>query len=507
MIPFLLLALLLLPGVAGAQATGVVQAVGSITEDDFQSRVEVIAHDSMRGRDTPSPGLNKTARWAADEFRRLGLEPGGDGGTYLQHYAIQREVPDYEASSVRVSGPVPLTFPQDLVVAFGAPSGETLSGEVTVFVGGAPGEEVPQAMVRGRHLVVIPPEGAETGRARMRLLSTLLQANPASLIVASRQNDEEWDQALAAQARRPQTRTPWREGSGGFPALFAIREGSLMRVLEAHDFSLPPMPEGPEGAGTFRRVPEMTLTLEAKSKVVEAVEAPNTVGILRGSHPELRDEYVVYSAHMDHVGVGRRNEEGDSIYNGADDNASGTVAVVELAEAFAMLDPAPRRSVIFLAVSGEERGLWGSEYFAAFPPVPVEKMVANLNADMIARNWADSIVVVGQEHSDLGETLQEVSTAHPELNMAPMPDIWPEERFFFRSDHFNFARRGVPALFFFNGTHEDYHQPSDEADRINAEKAARITRLMFYLGLEVANDPEKPRWNPESYAQIVTEGG
>jgi Zn-dependent M28 family amino/carboxypeptidase len=130
-------------------------------------------------------------------------------------------------------------------------------------------------------------------------------------------------------------------------------------------------------------------------------------------------------------------------------------------------------------------------------------MVANVNADMIARNWSDSIVVIGQEHSDLGQTLDRVSAAHPELNMVPMDDIWPEENFYRRSDHFNFARKGIPILFFFNGPHEDYHQPSDELENIDAEKAARITQLMFFLGLEVANAPERPKWDPDSYAEIV----
>ena len=266
---------------------------------------------------------------------------------------------------------------------------------------------------------------------------------------------------------------------------------------------IPTPPSDPQSPGELRVVADLDLTVEAESRVIEELKAPNTVGILEGSDPELKNEYLVFSGHMDHVGVGRPNAEGDSIYNGADDDASGTVAVVELAEAFAMLDPAPKRSIVFLAVSGEEKGLWGSAYFANFPTVPEGSMVANVNADMIARNWSDSIVVIGKEHSDLGETLERVWAAHPELNMVPMDDIWPEENFYGRSDHFNFARKGIPILFFFNGPHDDYHQPSDELENIDAEKAARITQLMFYLGLEIANDPERPRWDPESYAEIV----
>jgi Zn-dependent M28 family amino/carboxypeptidase len=213
---------------------------------------------------------------------------------------------------------------------------------------------------------------------------------------------------------------------------------------------------------------------------------------------------------MDHVGTSGRGrcraQGGDTICNGADDDASGTVSVVELAEAFAQLNPRPRRSMIFLTVSGEERGLWGSDYFAGHPPVPVERIVADLNLDMVGRNWKDTISVIGREHSDLGATLARVNAAHPELRMTAVDDLWPAESFYFRSDHYHFARRGVPILFFFNGTHEDYHRPSDHPDKIDAEKQARLTRLVFYLGLEIANATERPKWNAESYRTIVTEG-
>jgi len=154
-------------------------------------------------------------------------------------------------------------------------------------------------------------------------------------------------------------------------------------------------------------------------------------------------------------------------------------------------------------VSGEEKGLWGSAYFAENPTVPVEGMVANLNADMVGRNWPDTIVAIGREHSDLGETLARVNAERPDIGMTAIDDLWPEESFYRRSDHFNFARRGVPVLFFFNGTHEDYHRPSDELEKIDTEKTARIGRLLYWLGLEVTNADERPRWDPDSYREIV----
>jgi Zn-dependent M28 family amino/carboxypeptidase len=204
--------------------------------------------------------------------------------------------------------------------------------------------------------------------------------------------------------------------------------------------------------------------------------------------------------------MGSPDANGDSIFNGADDDASGTIAVVEIAEAMVALPSPPKRSMVFLLVSGEEKGLWGSEWFADNPTVPIEQLVANLNTDMVGRNWPDTIVAIGKEHSDLGQTLNRVNGDHPELRMTAIDDIWPDERFYFRSDHYNFARKGVPILFFFNGTHEDYHGRDDEPDRIDAEKAARIARLVFYLGVDIGNAPERPKWNPESYARIVSDG-
>jgi Zn-dependent M28 family amino/carboxypeptidase len=204
---------------------------------------------------------------------------------------------------------------------------------------------------------------------------------------------------------------------------------------------------------------------------------------------------------MDHIGI--RPGLPDSIANGADDDGSGTTGVVELAEAFTRKGARPKRSVMFLTVSGEEKGLWGSRYFTEHPTVPIGAIVADLNLDMIGRNWKDTIVAIGKEHSDLGATLERVNAGHPELDMTAIADRWPNERFYFRSDHYNFARKGVPILFFFNGVHPDYHQVTDSPDKIDSEKESRILRLLFYLGEEIANAPARPRWNPQSYREIV----
>lgn len=230
--------------------------------------------------------------------------------------------------------------------------------------------------------------------------------------------------------------------------------------------------------------------------------APNVIALLPGSDPVLSDEYVVISAHFDHVGVGRP-VAGDSIYNGADDNGSGTAALIEVAEAFASLAQRPARSLVFLAVSAEEKGLLGSAYYAANPTVPRDGIVANLNVDMIGGNAPDSIVVIGQEYSSLGPLVREVAERNAEsLGLTVAADLWPEERFFFRSDHYNFARMEIPALFFFAGTHEHYHRPSDEADTVDYDKATRVARLIFRTGHAIAAAAAPPEWTRQGLAEV-----
>jgi Zn-dependent M28 family amino/carboxypeptidase len=317
--------------------------------------------------------------------------------------------------------------------------------------------------------------------------------------------DSMWAQGVS-RFNRPQLRNPGRPVGG--PLTLVIRSASLGPVLTGLGIDV----AAAQSATTFsvRPLGGAQLHVHARIEPVEKNSAPNVVAILEGSDATLKNEYVVFSAHMDHVGVagprgsgGCRAQGADSICNGADDDGSGTVAVVEIADAFARLNPRPKRSVIFLNVSGEEKGLWGSEYFSNHPPVPITNIVADLNIDMVGRNWRDTIVAIGKEHSDLGATLNRVGAAHPELNMQPIDDIWPDENFYFRSDHYNFARKGVPILFFFNGTHADYHQVTDSPDKIDAEKEARIAQLIFYLGVDVANAAERPKWNPDSYKRIV----
>jgi len=506
-----LIALAILAGpLTAACQSGVTveEAVASISEADFLAKVSVIADDSMMGRANPSPGLDMTARWIADEFRRYGLEPGGDDGSYIQTYHMGEMGVDMEGSSAQVVGGPALAFGTDLNF-MRATGSVDVTAPVAIMAGNlAAAQGLSADEINGKHILILPAQGTPTtGRRRIRFPGGLMDAEPASVIFIDESTDEAWAQAVDRAREQTITIPPWSDSpQGGLPLLY-IRRASLEPLLESTGVSLSSLQMAGGRDPFLTDVPGLELALNTVTREMEGFDMPNTVGILEGSDPELRDEYIVFSGHMDHVGTTTPNEAGDSIRNGADDDASGTIAVVELAEAFSMLKTPPRRSMIFLAVSGEERGLWGSRFFAENPGVGLENLVANLNADMISRNAPDSIVVIGKEHSDLGGTLDAVNAAHPELNLTAADDIWPEQNFYRRSDHFNFARRGVPVLFFFCGTHEDYHGVDDEVENMDITKATNTTQLMFYLGLEVGNADQKPRWDPDSFEEIVDMGG
>ena len=475
----------------------VAAAAATITEADIRRHIGVIADDSMLGRDTPSPGLEKTAAYVAKQFERFGLRPGGDNGTYYQRYEISRRQLDAEASYLALTTGATTSrasFARDVYLASGIPGGSPITAPVYVIGGtGALDARIP-AEADGR-IVLLVLDYSETAPRTRAIASAFAGRSPRAIVVVSNR-----DSAAFARLVRNAAAPRLALGSPGeTPPILEVREQALTDALRAAGVAPSVLRTSSMGA---RLLGAATMTIDMRDRVLETASAPNTIGIVEGTDPLLRDEYLVYSAHMDHVGV-RSGVTGDSIFNGADDDASGTAAVVELAEAFSQPGARPRRSVIFMTVSGEEKGLWGSHYFSEHPTVPLSQIVANINIDMIGRNWPDTIVAIGKEHSDLGATLERVNAAHPELGMTAIDDQWPRENFYFRSDHFNFARKGIPILFFFNGVHPDYHQPSDSPDKIDAEKEARIVKLLFYLGQEIANTTQRPQWNEASRRRIV----
>lgn len=488
---------------AAAESSAVDVAGQTITPRDMEAHIAYLASDELRGRDTPSPGLEKAAAYIAGEFEAFGLEPAGEHGSFLQRYPYGIRGLDTTATRLVVRGPEgrkTLAYGADYFVDPGAPA--SLQAEL-VFTGAAV-EDVPGPVgaLNGDVAVFYLPGAG--GRPWQRAASSARQAAAeadagAVLFVL----DPEFRPELLATAASAFEEPRRRFGAvDGAPAYFLAYEPSRT-LFRSADLDLDALRERAlSGAAVTAPLSGIIVEMDAPIRVVEEARPPNVVALLRGSDPVLRDRYVVFSAHMDHVGVGAPDATGDSIYNGADDDASGTSALLEMAEAFASLPGPPARSLVFLAVSGEEKGLLGSRWFTEHPTIPLEDIVANVNMDMIGRNAPDSIVVIGQEYSSLGPLVHEVAEQHAELGLTVSPDLWPEERFFFRSDHFNFARKEIPALFFFAGVHEDYHQPSDEVDKLDTDKAARVAQLAFYTAHAIASRPEPPRWTPQGLAEV-----
>lgn len=473
----------------------------TITERDMRARIGYLASDALKGRDTPSQGLETAAAYIASEFERMGLEPGGDAGTFFQRYpfpVLQLDTMAAAFSVQRGSQRTRLAYGRDFIIARGTP--ESVSASLH-FVGVADSsmKSFPEGVNDGIAAVSMSGAPDRAWRASASRMQRLAQGAGAKALVIL--VDDAWTPAVFATRNRAFTTAQGALGGLRNIPVYYVRQTSARPLFRSAGQDLAAL----SASGGVREPVTLsgsTFALEGKVKVIRDANPPNVIGILRGSDPALRDTYVVLSAHMDHVGVRMPNASGDSVFNGADDDASGTSAVVEVAEALASMTARPARSVLFITVSGEEKGLLGSEYFADHPTVPIDKMVANINMDMIGRNAPDSIVVIGQQYSSLGPLLQEVGARHPELRLTLSQDIWPEERFFFRSDHYNFAKKDIPAIFFFNGVHADYHQPSDEISKINADKAARVAQLAFHMTWAIANGRTAPQWSPQGLAEV-----
>ncbi len=473
------------------------RATSVITDSIIRRHIGVIADDSMLGRDTPSHGLEATAAYIASNFKRLNLRAGGDAGGYLQRYQITRRKIDATASWVRVQAGTAssvASFERDARYLYGPRTGTAINGPMVVIGGRVDSAFLATAQLAGKVVLFVPDYSKSLQRLN-DVFVELLAAHPRALVLASNREPMLFERLVRTQALDEPTLETWSDSE---TVSVEVRDHVVAGALASAGVPLAEIRGSSKPL--LRALPGVELSVSIRDVPGSIQSAPNVVGIVEGTDPELKREYVVFSAHMDHVGMNPSSTK-DSIWNGADDDASGVAAVLTLAEAFSKAPT--RRSMIFLTVSGEEKGLWGSEVFTSHPPVGIGQIVADLNLDMIGRNWRDTIVAIGKEHSDLGPTLERVSAAHPELHMSVIDDLWPQESFYFRSDHYNFAKHGVPILFFFNGTHADYHAPSDSPEKIDAEKESRIVKLVYWLGRQIGTDQARPKWNPESYKRIV----
>ncbi len=504
----------LVPALLTAQSPKQITEAGKlITPAKVLQRISVIADDSMGGRNTPSTGLEKTAQYLADSYKAWGLKPAGDNGTYFQRYPMVKKRIDPAASYFEANEAGAVTrYPfGPMVYGTGATAAPITANVVIVAGTVTPADIEASTLLKGAVVVLVVDNAKAVAWNNVNRAVSAKQ--PAAIVQLSNADAA----AFAARRTAASTGRFTVETSNPRPVIPTI-------VIHDSAFNATGGPNRPDW-NEMRQSPgpvflpapaEISVTVNLKEEVQERVMVPNVVAMVEGSDPKLKAEYVVFSSHMDHVGTvgdgvggcgARTRPDGsvDNICNGADDDASGTTGLLMVAEAWGKLKVKPKRSMVILNVSGEEKGLLGSAWYADHPTIPAAQIVANVNMDMIGRNATDSIVVIGKEHSDLGVTLAGVQKAHPELKLVAADDIWPEERFYSRSDHFNFARKGVPVLFFFNGVHDQYHRPDDEVRLIDTSKLARVAQLGFYFGVNIANTVARPKWNPDSYQLIVVE--
>ena len=491
-------------------ATALRRAVESISEADFVAKLGALAHDSTRGRETPSPELERATDWIAVQFRRIGLRPAGDAGGYLQRMQLVESRLD-SLSTVSLSGPgyaATWTLGREIVYAVGTQPADVTALPVVLMLGMPADTLRPfgDAPVRGAAILHIIPANQFDPRALNPIYRQATSEGALVHILVAEFPAAQWAQAVRRSF-------PQRWELASEPTVpramagFGLKSDAATDLLRAAGED-PAVLAAPSGRSA-RSLAGFTLAINLHRTTVRQASVANVVGVLDGSDRRLRDEAVVFSSHFDHVGMvggGRCQRSAalpaDSTCNGADDNASGTVGVIELAEALATLRPRPARTLVFAAFTAEERGLLGSRFYVGNPVIPIDRTAAVINLDMIARNARDTVGLVEKDYTSLGGVVDRLAREHPELRLTPTAHSGVYQG----SDHFPFAQRGVPSLFFFSGLHNDLHTAADNADRADSGQAARITRLAFLTGLEVANAVVRPTWDSSARARIVNPG-
>jgi Zn-dependent M28 family amino/carboxypeptidase len=476
-----------------------VKAAATITVADMKKHLYTIASKEMEGRDTPSPGLEKAANYIEQHFKSIGLQPGNNG-SYRQYYNLYKDGvvisvlgingKTYQANTdyqpIYTLNVSPSTFSAIVFAGYGIVdatrddyANTDVRGKIVLVVDGAPKDYKAPAGARGQ----LTP-ASSTGK-----INTALNKGAAGVMIVFNNFPRKANTFTAG----------WRntENRSNQPPAMAIA------VSPAIAESI----MGEEGKNLFVKIkegglPNKTYTnsvVYSLSKAMETTKVSNVLGLLEGT--DLKNEYVVITAHYDHVG--KRNDS--VIYYGADDDGSGTTGILELSEAFMKAKKAgkgPRRSILFMTVSGEEKGLWGSEYYGNNPVYPLDKTTVDLNIDMIGRTGneylknkdsANYVYIIGDDKlsSDLAPITDMVNNTYTKLVLdRKYNDPNDPNRFYYRSDHYNFAEKGVPIIFYFNGVHADYHKPTDTPDKINYPMMAKRAQLVFYTAWEMANRNE-----------------
>jgi hypothetical protein len=508
------------------------QGLAVIDRDGIEAHLKYLADDALMGRMTGTPEYDEAAAYVVGHFEEIGLEPGGDDGWYQQVPMLARRINVDSAKFVFHQDDVEKAqrWKEDFVMSGDTVRSETEITAEVVFVGfgvHAPGmnySDYDGIDVEGKIVAAFggaPDSFPHNERAfyssRLSKAEEAVRQGAIGYVGLRSRTDQRrytWKRLSENAGVRPGM--SWVNLSGEAANYFPeLQGGAVLNVPPAHElFKRAPISFeqalDAADAGTPLSTPLGTEITLARKTDHESITSPNIIGILRGSDPDLANEYVVFTAHLDHIGTGVPIN-GDTIYNGMYDNAMGMSLLIETARAFAAMPEPPRRSILFIALTGEERGLVGSDYYAHYPTVPSDSLVANVNLDMplLLYPLAD-VIAFGAEHSSLEQTIGEV-VAEEDFVLAADPI--PEQVLFIRSDQYSFVKKGVPSVFLVPGftstdpaidggaifnahlqTH--YHQPSDDLSRpIDWDSALRFARANVRIGYAVAEEDERPTWN------------
>jgi Peptidase family M28 len=495
---------------ADTPAETVPEAVKNITAREIGGHLRFLASDSMKGRDTTSPELRVAGDYLAAHLFGAGAEPmgdqGRDGRTYFQQFPLEIVTPREEGTELSLilekngsKRVVPCKLGTDFVVfPGGITPGEIEAPVVFAGYGRVDSErnidDYKDLDVKDRFVLVY---GGQSGAAANRTRGGGRRTRAMSTALGKRENAKKKGALGVLEIQPPGQDTPvpavpFSGRNLGFsrPSMTlghasadvpAITLGDSIRDLLIEACGLTKDSKGQVLAdGRVRARFRFAATTEMK-------EDRNVIGYFPGADPEKKKEIVIFSAHYDHVGVDEKGE----IFNGSDDNASGTSTLLELAQAFGQ-GPRPARSVAFLWVAGEEKGLLGSQWFADHMNLPTDfKIVADINLDMVSRNDSKKIgVTPSPKHGDYNSL---IPMAQSSCQAEGMEVVFDADQFYFRTDSYNFAKKGIPIIFFFSGIHADYHRPTDDIEKADVEKAARVGRAAYRLGWQVAQGAEAPK--------------
>jgi hypothetical protein len=486
------------------------EATSSITTRDLKMHLSFLASEELGGRYTLSPSNRVAARYLASQLESYGYRGAARDGSFFQRVPLSFRDVDRAASRVILNtenAKREFTFPDAFLAD--VPTDMSVSGKL-VFAGyglSSPKnnyDDYAGLDVKGKIVLIVDGtpdslKGVMLGRDEQADASALSHGAIAAIRIPDAPTLLSWDQLKVWYGGQKQLGLPPRVARFG-KSLPQVTAGSdlikaIARLMGKESSDL-------IGAVAAIKPAAIAASIEIRLRVAvkEAPPAQNVVAILAGSDPKLRDEYVAFSAHYDHLKTG---DNGD-VYHGADDDGSGTVSVLEIAQAFA-LGPKPRRSILIVFHTGEELGLFGSEYNTDYDPVvPLDRIVANLNIDMIGRSRIpgnddprdahltdkDSIYIIGADKlsTELNRLNEETNLATSRLKFDyTYNDEKHPERFYYRSDHYNYAKHGIPIIFYFTGVHRDYHRPTDVIEKIDFEKMERIDRMIFATGWRIAN--------------------